>query len=68
MIDPQTQDSLNNSYSNDENDALRREDDVENIKELAGDDASIKVDIDRLQQAEESSKPSYELGLDEERD
>ena len=35
MIDPK------DNYSEDPNDALRREDDVDNIDEIAGDDANI---------------------------
>ena len=67
MIDPQKQDFKDDSYSNDENDALRREDNTENIKELSGDDVSIEADKDRLEQADEASKPSYELNFDDDR-
>lgn len=63
MIDPE-----DNNYSNDPNDALRREDDVENINEISGDDASIEHDKDLLEQADEASKASYELNLDDEVD
>ncbi|MET4080691.1 hypothetical protein ABIB40_000635 [Pedobacter sp. UYP30] len=68
MIDPQRQNNADDSYSENQNDALRREDDTENIKELAGDDISIEADVDRLEQANEASKPSYELGLDDKKD
>ncbi len=63
MIDPKDED-----YSNDPNDALRREDDVENINEISGDDSSIEYDKNRLEQAEEASKPSYELNVDDLKD
>jgi hypothetical protein len=49
MIDPE-----DNNYSNDPNDALRREDDVENINEISGDDTSIEHDKDLLEQADEA--------------
>jgi len=60
MIDPKDED-----YSNDPNDALRREDDTENINELDGDTANIEHDKDMLEQADEASKPSYELNVDD---
>lgn len=60
MIDPE-----NDNYSNDPNDALRREDDRENINELAGDDPNIEYDKDKLEQADEASRPSYELNVDD---
>ena len=60
MIDPKDED-----YSNDPNDALRREDDTENINELDGDDINIEHDKDMLEQADEASKPSYELNVDD---
>lgn len=60
MIDPE-----NDNYANDPNDALRREDDVENIKEADGDNISIEHDKDMLEQAEEASRPSYELNVDD---
>lgn len=60
MIDPE-----NDNYSNDPNDALRREDDTENINELAGDDPNIEYDKDKLEQADEASRPSYELNVDD---
>lgn len=60
MIDPE-----NDSYSSDPNDALRREDEVENINEISGDDTSIEHDRDMLEQADEASRPSYELDLDD---
>lgn len=60
MIDPKDED-----YSNDPNDALRREDDTENINELDGDDTNIEHDKDMLEQADEASKPSYELNVDD---
>ncbi|QPH38433.1 hypothetical protein [Pedobacter endophyticus] len=60
MIDPQDED-----YSNDPNDALRREDDTENINELDGDDTNIEHDKDLLEQADEASRASYELNLDD---
>jgi len=63
MIDPE-----DDNYSNDPNDALRREDDVENINEISGDDTSIEHDKDILEQADEASRPSYELNLDDEVD
>ncbi|NII85961.1 MULTISPECIES: hypothetical protein [unclassified Pedobacter] len=63
MIDPE-----DDNYSNDPNDALRREDDVENINEINGDDTSIEHDKDLLQQADEASRASYELNLDDEDD
>ncbi|KIA91263.1 hypothetical protein OC25_22640 [Pedobacter kyungheensis] len=59
MIDPE-----NDNYSSDPNDALRREDEVENINEINGDDTSIEYDKDMLEQADEASRPSYELNLD----
>jgi hypothetical protein len=59
MIDPKE------DYSNDPNDALRREDDVENINEIDGDDTSIEHDKDLLEQADEASRSSYELNLDD---
>jgi len=58
MIDPKDED-----YSNDPNDALRREDDTENINELDGDDTNIEHDKDLLEQADEASRASYELNL-----
>lgn len=58
MIDPE-----DDNYSND---ALRREDDVENINEINGDDTNIEHDKDLLEQADEASRPSYELNLDDE--
>jgi hypothetical protein len=61
MIDPE-----DDNYSNDPNDALRREDDVENINEINGDDTSIEHDKDLLEQADEASRASYELNLDDE--
>jgi len=63
MIDPE-----DDNYSNDPNDALRREDDVENINEINGDDTSIEHDKDLLQQADEASRASYELNLNDEDD
>ena len=63
MIDPE-----DDNYSNDPNDALRREDDVENINEISGDDTSIEHDKDLLEQADEASRTSYELNLDDEVD
>lgn len=63
MIDPE-----DDNYSNDPNDALRREDDVENINEISGDDTSIEHDKDILEQADEASRASYELNLDDEVD
>ncbi|WP_293307523.1 hypothetical protein [Pedobacter sp. UBA5917] len=61
MIDPE-----DDNYSNDPNDALRREDDVENINEISGDDTSIEHDKDLLEQADRASRSSYELNLDDE--
>ncbi|MFW0714964.1 hypothetical protein [Pedobacter sp. N23S346] len=58
MIDPK------DNYSEDPNDALRREDDIDNINEIAGDDANIEHDKDKLEQADEASRPSYELNVD----
>jgi hypothetical protein len=63
MIDPE-----DDNYSNDPNDALRREDDVENINEINGDDTRIEHDKDLLEQADEASRASYELNLDDEED
>ncbi|MBC6108822.1 hypothetical protein ACFOG5_14190 [Pedobacter fastidiosus] len=63
MIDPKDED-----YSSDPNDALRREDDVNEINELSGDDTSIEHDKDMLEQADEASRASYELNLDDETD
>ncbi|MDQ0637187.1 hypothetical protein QF042_000752 [Pedobacter sp. W3I1] len=63
MIDPE-----DDNYSNDPNDALRREDDVENINEISGDDTNIEHDKDLLEQADEASRASYELNLDDEDD
>ncbi|WP_316832466.1 hypothetical protein [Pedobacter aquatilis] len=60
MIDPEDED-----YSNDPNDALRREDDTEFMDELEGDDTSIEHDKDLLAQADEASRSSYELDLDD---
>ena len=60
MIDPKDED-----YSSDPNDALRREDDTENINELDGDDTNIEHDKDLLEQADEASRASYELNLDD---
>ncbi|RZK20643.1 MAG: hypothetical protein EOO86_03710 [Pedobacter sp.] len=60
MIDPKDED-----YSNDPNDALRREDDTEYINELDGDDTNIEHDKDMLEQADEASKASYELNVDD---
>jgi len=60
MIDPKDED-----YSNDPNDALRREDDTENINELDGDNSNIEHDKDMLEQADEASRPSYELNVDD---
>lgn len=68
MVDPQDQNFKEDSYSDDKNDALRREDNTENIKELSGDDISIEADKDRLEQADEASRPSYELDLDKDKD
>ncbi len=64
MTDPIEQDFSDNSYADDQNDALRREDAVDEIKEISGDDENIEVDKDRLAQADEASRPSYELDLD----
>jgi len=63
MIDPKDED-----YSSDPNDALRREDEVNDINELSGDDTNIEHDKDMLEQADEASRPSYELNLDDETD
>ncbi|RNL55176.1 hypothetical protein [Pedobacter jejuensis] len=63
MIDPKDED-----YSNDPNDALRREDDTENINELDGDGTNIKHDKDLLEQADEASRASYELNVDDLKD
>ncbi|MBB6239159.1 hypothetical protein HDC90_003806 [Pedobacter sp. AK013] len=63
MIDPE-----DDNYSNDPNDALHREDDVENINEINGDNTSIEHDKDLLEQADEASRASYELNLDDEVD
>ncbi|WP_231460414.1 hypothetical protein [Pedobacter sp. Leaf132] len=60
MIDPENED-----YSNDPNDALRREDDTENINELDGDTSNVEHDKDLLKQADEASRPSYELNVDD---
>ena len=60
MIDPKDED-----YSTDPNDALRREDDTENIDELDGDSANIEHDKDLLEQADEASRSSYELNVDD---
>lgn len=60
MIDPEDED-----YSNDPNDALRREDDTENMHEIDGDSANIEHDKDLLKQADEASKASYELNIDD---
>ena len=60
MIDPEDE-----GYSNDPNDALRREDDTENINELDGDDSNIEHDKDLLEQADEASWSSYELNVDD---
>ncbi|WP_231491023.1 hypothetical protein [Pedobacter sp. Leaf170] len=60
MIDPENED-----YSNDPNDALRREDDTENINELDGDTSKVEHDKDLLKQADEASRPSYELNVDD---
>jgi hypothetical protein len=62
MIDPK------DNYSEDPNDALRREDDVDHINEIAGDDISIEYDKDKLEQADEASRPSYELNVDDLKD
>ena len=62
MIDPK------DNYSEDPNDALRREDDVDNINEIDGDDPSIEYDKDELEQADEASRPSYELNVDDLKD
>lgn len=61
MINPE-----DDNYSNDPNDALSREDDVENINEINGDDTNIEHDKDLLEQADEASRASYELNLDDE--
>jgi len=63
MIGPKDED-----YSNDPNDALRREDDTENINELDGDDTNIEHDKDMLEQADEASRSSYELNVDDLKD
>jgi len=63
MIDPKDED-----YSNDPNDALRREDDTENINELDGDDTNIEHDKGLLEQADEASRASYELNVDDLKD
>ena len=63
MIDPENED-----YSNDPNDALRREDDTENINEIDGDDTNIEHDKDLLEQADEASRSSYELNVDDLKD
>ena len=68
MVDPKDQNFSDDNYSDDKNDALRREDNTEDIREISGDDISIDADIDRLQQADDASKPSYELNLDDEPD
>lgn len=68
MIDPKDQDFAGDNYADDKNDALRREDNTEDIKEISGDDSSIEVDKDRLEQAGEAARPSYELGLDDKKD
>lgn len=68
MIDLQRQNNSDDSYSENENDAPRREDDTGNIKELPGDDISIEADVDRLKQADDASRPSYELGLDDKKE
>lgn len=60
MIDPE-----NEEYSNDPNDALRKEDDTENIHELNGADIIIEHDKDLLQQADRASRAAYELNLDD---
>ena len=60
MIDPEDE-----GYSNDPNDALRREDDTEIINELDGDDSNIEHDKDLLEQADEASRSSYELNVDD---
>jgi len=60
MIDPKDED-----YSTDPNDALRREDDTEYIKEIDGDDTNIEHDKDLLEQADEASRSSYELNVDD---
>lgn len=59
MIDPK------DNYSEDPNDALRREDAVDNINEVDGDDPSIEYNKDKLEQADEASRPSYELNVDD---
>lgn len=63
MTDPENED-----YSNDPNDALRREDDTENINELDGDDTNIEHDKDLLEQADEASRASYELNVEDLKD
>ncbi|KQM66467.1 hypothetical protein ASE74_08680 [Pedobacter sp. Leaf216] len=60
MIDPE-----DDNYSNDPNDALRREDEVDNINEISGDDINIEHDKYLLEQADEASRASYELNLDD---
>ena len=62
MIDPK------DNYSEDPNGALRREDDVDHIDEIDGDDISIEYDKDKLAQADEASRPSYELNVDDLKD
>ncbi len=59
MINPEE-----DNYANDPEDALRKTDDVENIKEISGDSSSIEHDKEQLEQADRASKPSYELDLD----
>ncbi|MGY3052806.1 hypothetical protein ACVWYG_001002 [Pedobacter sp. UYEF25] len=66
MMEPKDQTFSDDNYSVDKNDALRREDNTEDIREISGDDSSIRADVDRLQQADDASKPSYELNLDDE--
>jgi len=63
MIDPENED-----YSNDPNDALRREDNTGNINELDGDDTNIEHDKDLLEQADAASRSSYELNVDDIKD
>lgn len=58
MIDPKNSDDLNDALSNPDNN--------ETIHEISGDDTSIEYDKDRLEQADEASKPAYELNLDDE--
>ena len=60
MIDPKEED-----YSNDPNDALRREDETEKVNELDGESTSIEHDKDLLEQADEASRASYELNVDD---